>query len=57
MDEVVVTVLELLGLLLIAAGIGFLAGQWIGLPALIVSGAVVLAGAWIASRPEKPKKG
>jgi len=44
------TLLDILGLLLVAAGLGALAGIWIGWPALAVSGVVVLAGSQVAAR-------
>lgn len=58
----VTTLLDLLGLLLIAAGVA--AGAWlvIGPAALAVAGAVVLAGSWLTDRlaaddDEKPGGG
>jgi len=40
--------LDTLALVLIAAGAGFAAGNWIGWAGLGVSGAVIGAGSWLA---------
>lgn len=53
MREVLTTILDALGLLLLAAGLGALAYQWIGWSALAVAGVVVLCGSAVASRPPK----
>jgi hypothetical protein len=45
------TALDAAGLLLVAAGAGAAAYQLIGWAALAVSGAVVLAGSWLAAGP------
>ena len=54
MHERVTTALDVLGLLLVAAGIGAWVSVWIGWAALSVSGVLVLAGsgfaAWSARR-------
>lgn len=54
MRELATTLLDAIGLLLIAAGLGFAAGRWIGYAALAVSGVVVLAGSLLAARLDKP---
>ena len=51
MREVLTTILDALGLLLLAAGLGALAYQWIGWASLAIAGVVVLAGSAWASRP------
>ncbi len=55
MHERVTTALDVLGLLLVAAGVGMWVFVWIGWTALAVSGVVVLVGsafaAWSARRP------
>lgn len=52
--ELVTTLLDVLGLLLLAAGVGAALLPWIGWGALTVSGAVVLAGSWWATRSARP---
>lgn len=54
MRELLTTVLDMLALLLIAAGLGALAYRWIGWVALAVSGAVVLAGSAFAHWQDRP---
>lgn len=54
MREVLTTALDALGLLLIAAGLGALAYQWIGWPALGVAGVVVLIGSAVADWQSRP---
>lgn len=50
MRKAVTTLLDAVGLLCVAAGAGFLAaGMW-RLAAVGVTGAVVLAGSWLADR-------
>ena len=49
MRDHVTTLLDALGLLLIAAGLGYVAYQWIGFAALAVSGVLVLAGSVIGA--------
>lgn len=49
MRERVTDLLDALGLVLLAAGLGALAYQWIGLVALSVSGVVVLVGSTVSS--------
>jgi hypothetical protein len=55
----VTNLLDVLGLLLLAAGVGALAFRFIGWPALAVSGVVVLAGSafadWQSRPPRDPK--
>lgn len=50
------TLLDALGLLLLAAGIGAAAYLLISWAALAVAGVVVLAGSWLAAR-EHPAQG
>lgn len=52
MRERMTTALDTAGLLLVAAGAGAGVYRWLGWAALAVSGAVVLAGSWLASRPD-----
>lgn len=57
MRELVTDLLDVLGLLLLAAGVGALAYRFVGWPALAVAGVVVLAGSAFAdwqTRPPKP---
>lgn len=53
----VTDILDALGLLLIAAGLGFAASVLIGPAGLAVSGAVVLAGSYLAQRPARKPRG
>ena len=55
MDKVVTTLLDLLGLLLVAAGAYFLAEVYMGRAALLVAGGVVLAGSQLAARAADPR--
>lgn len=55
--RVVTTALDVLGLLLVAAGGGVLAGRWLGWAGLLVTGLVVLAGSQLAARASAPRKG
>jgi hypothetical protein len=55
--ELVTTLLDILGLLLIAAGIAATAGHWIGLGGLFIAGVIVMAGSWWFAKPPKPKGG
>lgn len=48
--DALTSLLDLLGLLLVAAGLGFAASYLIGPAALAVSGTVVLAGSYAAQR-------
>ncbi|MEU1736472.1 hypothetical protein [Streptosporangium sp. NPDC020145] len=57
MRELVTTLLDVLGLLLVAAGAGAALLPWIGWGALTASGAVVLAGSWWAARQARPARG
>jgi len=52
--ETLTTILDILGLLLIAAGLTY--GLWlqIGPWALIAGGVAVLAGSWLAARGDAP---
>lgn len=50
MEKVVTTLLDVLGLLLVAAGAYFLAEVHLGRGAFLVAGVVVLAGSAYASR-------
>lgn len=49
MERVVTTLLDVLGLLLVAAGTYYLAEPWMGRGALLVGGLVVLAGSALAA--------
>jgi hypothetical protein len=57
MRELVTTLLDTLGLLLVAAGAGVGAGRVIGWSGLAVSGLVVLAGSALAARVVRPSGG
>ena len=58
MRELVTTLLDVLGLLLVAAGATFGAALVIGLgPALAVAGVILLAVSWWWARPPRRKKG
>ena len=46
MDDLVTTLLDVFGLLLLAAGLGFAAGYLIGWAGLAISGVVVMVGSW-----------
>lgn len=50
MDAVVTTLLDVLGLLLVAAGVAAFAWPLMGLGALLLAGLVVLAGSALAAR-------
>ena len=56
MREVLTTVLDALGLLLVAAGAAALTVPWLGLGCLLVAGVVVLAGSGVAAWLGRPKK-
>ena len=45
--------LDLLGVLLIAAGVVFFVAQWVGLAALAAGGVVLIAGSWMADASRK----
>jgi hypothetical protein len=49
--------LDVLGLLLVAAGVGFALGHWIGWAGLLGSGVVVLGGSLLAARLAGPPRG
>lgn len=53
MRERITTALDAAGLLLVAAGAGAGAFRWLGWSALAVTGAVVLAGSWLAAGGRK----
>ncbi|MFB7473990.1 hypothetical protein [Kitasatospora sp. NPDC056184] len=50
MRTIVTTLLDVLGLLLLAAGAAAAAWLLVGWACLAVAGAVVLAGSWLAAR-------
>jgi hypothetical protein len=54
--EIVTTALDVLGLLLVAAGLTALLLPWIGWSALAAAGAVVLTGSYLATRQAKPPR-
>ncbi|XUL91005.1 hypothetical protein ACQ86D_33885 [Streptomyces galilaeus] len=56
MRERITTALDTAGLLLVAAGTGAGAFRWLGWAALAISGAVVLAGSWLAAGAGGPKR-
>lgn len=53
MRELVTTALDVLGLLLVAAGAGFASACVVGPAGMAVSGGVVLAGSWWAARQDR----
>lgn len=53
--ELLIVVLETMGILLVAAGLGFLAGIWIGWVGLAVSGVVLLCAAGLSARQQRPR--
>lgn len=55
MRELVTTLLDVLGLLLVAAGVCAALLPWIGWAALVPAGALVLAGSWAAERLSAPR--
>jgi hypothetical protein len=55
MRELLTTVLDAVGLLLIAAGLGALTYQWIGWACLAVAGVIVLGGSLFAASQSEPK--
>ncbi len=57
MRDIITTLLDALGLLLVAAGAGAGAYELIGWPAAALSGAVVLGGSWLAARQGAPGGG
>lgn len=57
MDELVTTLLDVLGLLLIAGGACALAFPYLGWGGLTVSGVAVLAGSWWATRQPRSARG
>jgi hypothetical protein len=57
MRTILTTLLDALGLLLLAAGLAALTYQWIGWTCLAVAGVVVLAGSVFAAGQGQPKRG
>lgn len=57
MRATLTTLLDALGLLLVAVGLGALTYQWIGWTCLAVVGVVVLAGSAFAAGQGRPKRG
>lgn len=57
MRDTLTTVLDALGLLLVAAGLGALTYRWIGWVCLAIAGVVVLAGSFFAAGQAQPKRG
>ena len=56
MRDHLTTVLDALGLMLIAAGLAALTYRWIGLACLAVAGGIIVGGSWLASTLAEPKK-
>jgi hypothetical protein len=54
--DLLTTVLDAVGLLLVAAGLGALAYRWIGWTALAVGGVVVLIGSGFSHWQARPPK-
>lgn len=57
MRTILTTLLDALGLLLIAAGLAALTYQWLGWACLAVAGVIVLAGSVFAAGQGQPKRG
>lgn len=57
MRSVLTSILDALGLLLVAAGLAALMYQWIGWACLAVAGVVVLGGSMLAAGQGQPKRG
>lgn len=57
MREHLTTILDAIGLLLVAAGLGALTYRWIGWTCLAVVGVVILAGSLTAATLAEPKRG
>lgn len=57
MRSVLTSILDALGLLLVAAGLAAFTYQWIGWACLAVAGAVVLGGSMLAAGQGQPKRG
>lgn len=57
MRAILTTLLDALGLLLIAAGVAGGAYQWIGLWSLGAAGVIVLGGSLFAAGQAQPKRG
>jgi hypothetical protein len=51
--EIVILALEVLGILLVAAGLGFLTAVWIGWAGLAVTGVVLLGAAALVARRQR----
>jgi hypothetical protein len=52
-NEIVILALEVLGILLVAAGLGFLAAVWIGWAGLAVTGVMLLGAAALVARRQR----
>lgn len=57
MRQIITTLLDVLGLLLVAAGAGVAAAALIGWTGLAVAGVVVLGGSALAARQDRPRAG
>lgn len=55
--DVVTTLLDTVGVVLVAAGAGFAAGALVGPAGMVVSGGVLLAASWLADRPTVARRG
>lgn len=51
------TILDALGLLLVAAGVAALTYRWIGMACLAIAGVIVLGGSAFAASKSGPKRG
>jgi formate hydrogenlyase subunit 3/multisubunit Na+/H+ antiporter MnhD subunit len=56
MPDLATTLLDVLGLLLLALGAGAALFPLIGWAAAAASGAVVLGGSWLAARPQRGER-
>jgi len=54
--DLIINLLDMLGLLLLAAGVGALAYRYVGWPALAAAGVVVLAGSAFADWQTRPPR-
>lgn len=57
MRDIVTDLLDVAGLVAVAAGLGFAAGHWIGWAGLTVSGVVLLVGSWGAQMAQRRSGG
>lgn len=57
MRDILTTLLDALGLLLIAAGLSALAYRWIGWACLAIAGVIILGGSLFAASQAQPKRG